>query len=114
MLILFYSCSSPSPPFNRYWGPFPGVKAAGPLYAFMMWTGTNLSFTFINYFLSLRTTPFISTENARHGILVWSSNPGRVKRFFVFSKTSSPALEPTPPTSQWVPGFFIGGAAAGA
>ena len=40
-------------------------------------------------------------------------NPGRVKRFLLFSKTSRPALRPAQPLIQWVPGFFLGVRAAG-
>jgi len=39
---------------------------------------------------------------------LWTgSNPGRGKKFFLFPKMSTSALEPTQPPVQWVPLFFL-------
>ena len=42
------------------------------------------------------------------GWTVRGSNPGRSKRFFLFSKTSRPALGPTQPSIHWVPSSLPG------
>jgi len=57
--------------------------------------------------MSFNTTEHnISRHNKNSRWMVRSSNPGRGKS--VFSETSIPAVWPTQPPIQWVPGLFPG------